>query len=141
MKSLVIMSLLSVFIGCSSAVGAPASLKLSDFQCYKLDREKLGISDEEYRSGVGLPPVFAEPRADARKVGTEPGIVFVRYPLKIENGFAQVLRRNGAIAWISDDAVRPMRKANGTEGGCTLAWSSDGKYVQSKLDPGVGLRY
>ena len=141
MKTRVIVCLLSVAVGCSGAAGAPASVNLKDFQCYKLDREELKISDEDYRTGVGLPPVFAEPRADARKVGTEPGIVFVRYPLRIENGFAQVLRRNGQLAWIADNAVRPMRKANGAEGGCTLAWSPDGKYVQSRLDPGVGLRY
>jgi len=141
METRIIVYLLSVAIGCSGSVAAPANVNLSEFQCYKLDRERLRISDEDYRTGVGLPAVFAEPRADARKVGTEPGIVFVRRPLRIENGFAEILRRNGQLAWIADDAVRPMRKANGAEGGCTLTWSPDGKYVQSRLDPGVGLRY
>ena len=141
MNTKFLICLFSLSVSCSSALASSTSLTFKDFQCYGLNSKKLGLSAEDLYNGKGLPPAFAEPRADARKVGTEPGIIYVRYPLAIENGFVQILRRNGQIAWISEDAIRPLRRADGSIGGCTLRWSPDGKYVQQSLDPGVGVHY
>ena len=60
------------------------------------------------------------------------------WPLKTENGFTQILRANGQLAWIGANAIRPLRKGDGSPGGCKLSYAQDGR-ITFALDPGVAV--
>jgi len=128
-----------IVIMIGNAGTASANVSLSGFQCYTLDRERLHISEEDYFHGRGLPPVFASPEPGARKVGVEAGIVYVAWPLIKKNGYTEILRANSELAWIQSDAVRPLRRADGSVGGCTLSKGNGGRIIFT-LEPGVGVR-
>jgi hypothetical protein len=46
----------------------------------------------------------------------------------------------GKIGWVDQNVVHPLRRADGTTGGCTLIRRPDGRIILS-LDPGVGVNY
>lgn len=111
---------------------------LKGFQCYALDTQRLHLSPDDVFKGKGLPPVFDAPIVGAKKVGVESEIIYVAWPLRTENGFTQILRANGQLAWIADNAIRPLRKADGTQGGCKLSQAQNGR-ITFALDPGVAV--
>jgi hypothetical protein len=126
---------------CLFASNAPATqlevgASLSGFQCYHTDPIRLHLTKEDVWSGRGSPSVFDEPNAGSRKLGVDPGLVYVAWPLKRANGFVQIIRVDGEIGWIAEDVIRPLYKEPGSKGGCTLSWSRTG-LIQSHLDPGA----
>ncbi len=139
MKSLKL-AMLTVVAGTIGAHAEPAKPPLSGFQCFKVDLEALHISSENAWAGKGFPPVFAIPDGSSKPIGSQLGLAYVTWPLKKQNGYVQILRANGQIGWVAENAVRPLRKADGTVGGCTLSRGADGRII-SKLDPGVAVRY
>ena len=64
--------------------------------------------------------------------------MYVTWPLRTEYGFTQILRANGQLAWIADNAIRPLRKADGTQGGCKL-WRAQNGRITFALNPGVAV--
>jgi hypothetical protein len=108
---------------------------LSGFQCYSINEKVLKLTPEEAWEGKGFPPVFKGPSEDSGKLGIASGLVYVAWPLRQENGFVQILRLEGQIAWISESVLRPLYRDPGSKGGCTLSWR--GNLVQFALDPGA----
>jgi hypothetical protein len=138
MKSAVVLSVL----GCLTLglTGAHAgSEDIDGFQCLKLDTRSLGISEKDEWDGRGFPQVFAQPSATSSPIGTQLGLVFARWPIKETNGFIEVLRGNGEIGWLPNKGVVPLRKTDGSSGGCRLYWNADHRVIRSKLDPGVAV--
>ncbi len=127
---------LSLFASNALAERLTPGAPLSGFQCYHTDPQKLHLTKEDVWAGRGSPPVFDAPSSDARKLGVDPAIVYVAWPLRRENGFVEVLRINGQLAWISEDVIRPLYREPWSRGGCTLSWSNDGT-IRTHLDPGA----
>jgi hypothetical protein len=121
----------------ATAIGGPitSSDGLSGYQCYNIDVKKLGMTPEDAWSGKGFPPVFQDPSADSKKLGNLTGLVYVAWPLEVENGFVRIVRANGQGAWIARDVIRPLYKEPGSTGGCKLSW--DRNRIQYHLDPGA----
>ena len=108
---------------------------LSGYQCYDIDADALKLTPEDAWEGKGFPPVFKGPSEDSGKLGAAGGVVYVAWPLRKDNGFVQILRGNGEIAWISEAVIRPLYRDPGSKGGCTLSWHDS--LVQFALDPGA----
>jgi hypothetical protein len=113
----------------------PPSEDLSGYQCYNIDVKKLGLTREGAWSGRGFPPIFQEASADSKKLGNLTGLVYVAWPLEVQNGFVRIVRANGQLAWIARDVIRPLYKEPGSTGGCKLSW--DRNRIQFHLDPGA----
>jgi hypothetical protein len=126
----------TLYSSTNAIAGPPVSnAELSRYQCYNIDVKKLGLTREDAWSGRGFPPIFEEATADSKKLGNLTGLVYVAWPLDIENGFARIIRANGQPAWIARDVIRPLYKDPGSPGGCKLSW--DRNRIQFALDPGA----
>lgn len=108
---------------------------LSGYQCYHIDAAALKLTPKDAWEGKGFPSVFIGPSEESEKRGEASGLVYVAWPLRKDNGFVQILRGNGEIAWISEAAIRPLYRDPGSKGGCTLSWH--GNRIQFSLDPGA----
>jgi hypothetical protein len=108
-------------------------------QCYTVNEQTLHLTQDDYFSGQKFPVILDSPEAGAKPVGRVAAIFYVTWPLKIENGFVQVLHHMDGLGWIPKSAIRPLRKADGSPGGCRLWWGKDGR-VMFALDPGVSIR-
>lgn len=108
---------------------------LFGYQCYHVDAERLKLTPGDLWVGKGMPPVLNGPSVDSGKLGVAPGVVYVAWPLQRQNGFVRTLRVGGQLGWISEDVIRPLYRAPGSTGGCTLSWRGD--RVQFHLDPGA----
>jgi len=113
----------------------PSSEDLSGYQCYNIDVKKLGLTREDAWSGRGFPSIFQEASADSKKLGNLTGLVYVAWPLDVQNGFVRIVRANGQVAWIARDVIRPLYKEPGSTGGCKLSWERN--RIQYRLDPGA----
>jgi len=78
-----------------------------------------------------LPPVFAAPTESSRKIGTQPGFVYVVWPLNKVNGFIEILRINGDRGWIAAKDTKPFTypSSTNTPGGCTIRMTASGAIV------------
>ena len=122
------------------AVAAPKeNTVLLGYQCYTIDTERLGLTRDDVFMGRNLPSFLAGPEADAKVVlAPAPLIIYVKWPLEIENGFAAVLYHSDRTGWIAREDIRPLRKPDGTPGGCKMWWGKDGR-VMFALDAGVAV--
>ena len=139
MKRVFIATVLSVCASVTIHAETP-NRDLTGFQCFKLDEKALHITPDDAFAGRGLPRVFAEPSSSSKEIGSTGGIEYVAWPLKKQNGFMQILRVNGQLGWVIENAFIPLRKADGTIGGCTLQREPNG-LILHKLDPGVAVRF
>lgn len=140
MKWLAVLSA-SVLFGASYASGAewPAeNTPLPGAQCYTVNEKTLHLTQDDYFSGQKFPRVLDRPEAGANVVGSVSAIFYVTWPLKIENGFVQVLHHIDKLGWIPERDVRPLRKADGSPGGCKIWWGKNA--LMFALDPGVSIR-
>jgi hypothetical protein len=108
---------------------------LSAYECYSLNEVVLKLTPQEAWEGKGFPPVFEDPSAESKKLGSAAGLIYVDWPLRKDNGFVRILRFEGQIAWISESAIRPLYRDPGSKGGCTLRWNDN--RIQAHLDPGA----
>ena len=138
MKKVVVLSW-AVLLGAMapSAAMEPGG-KLSGFSCVALNVKGLGLTPEEMWTGRGFPSVLERPDPQAKPIGGVAQIIYVTWPLKEENGFVQVLFPDGQRGWLERKAIRPLRKADGSIGGCSLFRRADGRIMFS-LDPGVAV--
>jgi hypothetical protein len=67
-------------------------------------------------------------------------IIYIAWPPVIENGFVKAMAYGGKLGWLEQNAVTPLRRADGTTGGCTLRRRADGR-IMFDLDPGVGINH
>ena len=87
------------------AVAAPKeNTPLLGYQCYTVDGDRLGLTQDDFL-GRSFPSFLGGPEADAEVVLARVAVIlYVKWPLKIENGFVEVLyhtdRRGGFLAMI-----------------------------------------
>jgi hypothetical protein len=112
---------------------------LTGYQCYTVDAARLHLTQDDYFSGRLFPAIHEDPTPDAKIVGRVPAIFYVNWPLKTENGFVEILYRTDHQGWVEKSGIRPLRKADGSPGGCKLWWGKDGR-IMFALDPGVSIR-
>jgi|SRR5208337_1325912 len=137
MKWLAMLSASALF-GASYAIAGelpPENTPLRGYQCYSVNEQTLHLTQEDLFSGRKFPVILERPETGAKPVGRVAGIFFVTWPLKIENGFVQVLHHMDKLGWIPENAIRPLHKADGSPGGCKIWWGKNG--LMSELDPGV----
>jgi hypothetical protein len=72
---------------------------------------KLNVTETEVLNprGTGIFILIA-PHADAAHGTTAPGVVFVREPQHLVDGYLEVLQLTGQPGWIAADKVRPFEK-------------------------------
>ena len=90
---------------------------MKGFQRYALDERCLNLSLADVFNGKRLPPVFDAPVVRVKNIGVEKEVVYVAWPLETEDGLTQILRANGQLVWIGDNAIRPLHIAGGTKMG------------------------
>jgi len=112
--------------------------QLSGYQCVGLNIKELRLSQDDLRTGNGFPWMLAAPRLGANPVARVSSIIYVAWPLTVENGFVKTLTYGGRTAWVEQNAISALRRSDGTTGGCALSRRSDGR-IMFHLDPGVGV--
>ena len=126
----------------SAAEWPPENTPLVGFQCYTVNEQTLHLTDDDYFSGQKFPVILEKPEEGSKSVGRVPGIFYVKWPLVGENGFVQVLHYipgpGWILGWIPERDIRPLRKADGSPGGCKIWRGKNG--LMFALDPGVSIR-
>ena len=138
MKQLITLSAAWVIYATISSV-ADTEAPIKGYQCFGLNTEALHLTPDDVFAGRNFPKIFNAPRVDATPIGDVSSLIYVTWPLKIDNGFVQVLRMNGELGWLTEKAIRAMHRADGSVGGCTLFWSKDRGLISAHLDPGVAI--
>jgi hypothetical protein len=108
--------------GSAGAQGLTVVRSAPGLKCMSLDAASLAATRQDK-----LPPVLAQPDANAERVGFPTSIVFVRVPLQERNGFVQMVRLNGQPGWIAQDHLRPWHPMNGGSATCTPSLMSNGR--------------
>jgi hypothetical protein len=140
MRAAIFVSSIVALLTLSEARGTPQGEIISGFQCVGLNAKSLNLSAEDIWTGARNPWILDAPSNDAKLMAKVPNIVYIAWPPVVENGFLKAMSLGGKIGWLEEKAVRPLRRADGTTGGCTLRRRPDGGITLS-LDPGVGVAY
>jgi hypothetical protein len=104
------------------AVALTAVRPLEGYACMDLN-----LTDEEMRNFGSLPPVFAAPKQESKKIGVATSTVFVVSPIREVNGFVEMLRLNGQRGWIASKMLRSHRSIAVPPLPCTPSLMSNGK--------------
>ena len=104
-----------------NAVGLKAVRPMPGLACMLLDDHDLAVMNQSQ-----LPPIRSAPSASAQKIGYPTEIVFVKWPLQEQAGYAAMVRLNGQSGWIEADKLQPWHAMNGRPGTCTPSVMSDG---------------
>lgn len=72
-------------------------------------------------------PVFDRPAADGHQVGIAAGIVAVKDPSHIVDGFTEALFPTGATVWIKSDVLRPYHSVSDPTARCVPSKMSNGR--------------
>jgi hypothetical protein len=138
MKAVVFVSSIVALLTFSEAHGQPEGEIVSGFQCVGINIKGLQLSQDDLRTGAKFPLILDAPRDDAKPVRRISTIIYIAWPPVIENGFVKAMSYDGTTGWLEQNAVRPLRRADGTTGGCTLRRRSDG-LIMFHLEPGLGI--
>ena len=128
------------FLGGAEAYADVNGVPVAGFQCAGINIQELHLTPDDLRTGVGFPWIKDAPRREANDIAQISSIIYVAWPIDQQNGFTKTMTYNGRIGWLDEKAIRPLRRADGTTGGCTLFRRSDGR-VMFHLDPGVGINH
>src|SRR5271154_645162 len=140
MKTVVFVSSIVALLTFSEAHGQPEGEIVSGFQCVGINIKGLQLSQDDLRTGAKFPLILDAPRDNAKPVRRISTIIYIAWPPVIENGFVKAMSYDGTIGWLEENAVRTLRRADGTTGGCTLQRRSNG-LIMFNLDPGVGINH
>ena len=140
MKTIIVVSGIVALLTFSQAHGMPQGEVIPGFQCVGLNIKGLHLSQEDLWTAAKNPWILDAPNADAQPVAKVPMIIYIAWPAVVENGFLKAMSLGGKMGWVDQNTVRPLRRADGTTGGCTLTRRPDGRIILS-LDPGVGVAY
>jgi hypothetical protein len=138
MKAVVFVSSIAALLTFSEAHGQLQGQIVSGFQCVGINIKGLHLSQDDLRTGGKFPWILDAPRDDAKAVSGVSTIIYIAWPPIIENGFVKAMAYGGKLGWLEQNAVTPLRRADGTTGGCTLRRRADGR-IMFDLDPGVGI--
>ena len=140
MKAAIFVSSIVVLLAFSEAQGQPKGETVSGFQCVGINIPGLHLSQDDLRTGAKFPMIRDEPRDAAKAVRRISTIIYIAWPPVVQNGFVKAMSYDGTIGWLEENAVRPLRRADGATGGCTLQRRSNG-LIMFNLDPGVGINH
>jgi hypothetical protein len=140
MKAAIYISGIVALLAFSEAHGEPEGETVSGFQCVGINIPGLHLTPDDLRTGAGFPWMLDAPREGAKAIGQISGIIYIAWPPVVENGFLKAMAYDGKKGWLEQNAVRPLRRANGTTGGCTLRRRSDGR-IMFHLEPGLGINH
>jgi hypothetical protein len=140
MKTVIFVSGIAALLTFGEAHAMPQGEVISGFQCVGLNIKDLQISQDDLRTGARFPWILDKPSEDAKAVARVGTIIYIVWPPVVENGFLKAMSLGGKMGWVDQNTVRPLRRADGTTGGCTLTRRPDGRIILS-LDPGVGVAY
>ena len=138
MKVAIFVSSIAVLLAFSEAHGQPKGETVSGFQCVGINIKGLQLSQDDLRTGAKFPLILDAPRDNAKPVRRISTIIYIAWPPVIENGFVKAMSYDGTTGWLEQNAVRPLRRADGTTGGCSLRRRSDGP-IMFHLEPGLGI--
>ena len=108
--------------GMSLAQGLTAVKPLPGYACMRLKLTHEQVADRNLQI-----PVFVGPSVSSGKLGNASAIVLVRAPLRVENGFAEILFPDGRTAWLSRDLLEPYATSEFPNAHCTPSLMSNGK--------------
>jgi hypothetical protein len=140
MRTAIFVSSIAALLAFSEAHGMTEGETVSGFQCVGINIQGLHLSEDDLRTGAKFPLILDAPREGAKAVRRISTIIYIAWPPVVENGFVKAMSYDGTIGWLEQNAVRPLRRADGTTGGCTLQRRSDG-LITFHLDPGVGINH
>lgn len=106
----------------ASAQGLQAVRPLRGYACMSL-----AASEQVMRSPARLPPVLAQPSADAPRIGIAGATVIAVSPVRLAGGYVQVLHLNGHFGWVEAAKLRPWRSLSNPAATCTPMLMNDGK--------------
>src|SRR5271163_304833 len=138
MKAAIFVSGVVALLAFSEAHGEPEGQTISGFQCVGINIPGLHLTADDLRTGAGFPWILDAPRDGAKAVARVSGIIYIASPPVVENGFLKAMTYGGKIGWLEQNAIRPLRRADGTTGGCTLRRGSDGR-IMFHLESGLGI--
>ena len=84
----------------SEAQGQPEGETISGFQCVGINIPGLHLTQDDLRTGAGFPWILDAPRNDGKGVARVSGIIYVAWPLSVENGFVKAMSYGGTIGWL-----------------------------------------
>jgi hypothetical protein len=138
MKAVIFVSCIAGLLTFSEAHGQPESEIVTELQCVGINIKALHLSPDDLRTGAKFPLILDAPREDAKPVRRTSTIIYIARPPVVENGFVKAASYDGTTGWLEQNAVRPLRRADGTKGGCTLRRRSDGQ-IMFHLEPGLSI--
>ena len=134
----VFVSSLVASLALSGAKATPDIKSMSGFQCVGINIEGLHLG-AVVQTAPSFPSILDAPKDGATAISEVSGIIYVAWPIAVENGFVKAMTYDGKVGWLERIAIRPLRRANGTTGGCMLSRRADGRII-FHLDPGVGVK-
>ncbi len=140
MKAAIYISGIVALLAFSEAQGEPEGETVSGFQCVGINIPGLHLTPDDLRTGAGFPWMLDAPRDGAKAIGQISGIIYIAWPPVVENGFLKARAYDGKKGGLEQNAVLPLRRANGTTGGCTLRRRSEGR-IMFHLEPGLGINH
>ena len=103
---------------------------LQGYQCMMLN-----ITVEQMQDFDNLPPVMAEPSAQATRIGVATANVIVAEPRREANGYIQVLHMDGRPGWLQANKVRPWVNATSPRTRCVPAMMSNNRPGFQYINP------
>ncbi|MHB0698700.1 hypothetical protein [Roseomonas mucosa] len=87
----------------------------------------LTLTNEQLMVFENLPPIYSEPSASSQKIGVGSASMIVASPMRVQNGFAQILHMDGRPGWIKANMLEPWVNTNSPSTRCTPAMMSNGR--------------
>ena len=87
----------------------------------------LNLTHDQLRDNHLTVPVFKGPAVSSGKAGMASALLIAKWPLHIQNGFAETLFPDGRTVWIEADMLRPYKSESNPDARCTPSMMSDGK--------------
>lgn len=96
--------LLTVLAVQAHAQGPTVVKPLDGYACARLNATEAEMLNPH---GTGI-VIRTQPNPSAPVGTTAPSVVFVRHPLHVVNGFAEVMQITGKPGWIAADKIKPF---------------------------------
>lgn len=108
----------------SSAHALTAVRPIDGYVCMNL---KWSGKEEDLWDESKLPAVYSDSSASSQKIGNVGAIAIVASPMRVQNGFAEILHLNGKKGWVEADLLVPYPKATDPSKTCVPSYMSNGR--------------